>query len=718
MTTYGRHTGRLLAAALAATPLAAEAADPAPIALAPMVVSGEAAAEAPTAPVEGYVARRTATGSKTATPLAEVPQSVSVIGREEIDDRGATKVDEALRYTPGVFAQPFGADSDTNWIYIRGFDATQSGVYQDGLQNTAFAFGAFFVDSFTLERIEVLKGASSVLYGGANPGGLVNYVSKRPTGERLRYMELGIDDAGTAFTGIDIGDKVDDHFAYRFTGRIQGGQGYSDEAEGFRGVVAPSLTWKPNDANTVTFLANYTFIDEIHNGGAFLPYVGTVVDAPFGKIDRDANFTEPDQDKYVKRQAQVGYEFEHLAEDDLAFRQNFRYGHMELREVQFYPSGYTGWSATPDATNNLARVNWDHKTEVDTVLLDNQLEKSFATGPVRHTLLGGIDYKFFRIDQIQSSDPAGGTDINAVNPVYGQPQGARTPYLDQEINMHGVGFYAQDQLRFGDGWLATLNGRYDRVRAVAEGTSSNAAYDTSAGKLSGRAGLAYTFAGGVTPYASYSTFFNPTLGASSAGVFKPETGGQYEVGVKYAPTWIDGVFSAALFDLTRQNVVTGPWGSEVQIGEMNSRGVEFEGKVNVTPNLKVTGGLTVYDLEITKDADAAIVGNQPYLVPERMASLAADYRFDHEDLGGALNGVVVGGGVRYVGTSWADTANTLKVPSATVYDARIGYAEESWGVDLTASNLFDKAYVSGCQGQNVCAYGEGRTVALKFHMNW
>lgn len=709
----GRHSGRFFAAALAATPLAAEAADPAPVTLAPMVVTGEAPEQAPTAPVEGYVAARTATGTKTATPLAEVPQSVSVVGREEIDDRGATKVDEALRYTPGVFAQPFGADSDTNWIYIRGFDATQSGVYQDGLQNYAFAFGSFYVDSFTLERIEVLKGASSVLYGGSNPGGLVNYVSKRPTGERLRHIEFGIDDAGAAFTGIDVGDRVDAHFAYRFAGRVQGGDGHSDEAEGFRGVAAPSLTWTPNDSNTVTFLANYTFIDETHNGGAFLPYVGTVVDAPFGRIDRDANFTEPDQDKYVKRQASIGYEFEHLADDDLTFRQNFRYGHMELREVQLYPAGYSGFSPTPGPGNDLARVNWDHKTEVDTLLLDNQAEKSFATGPVRHTVLAGLDYKYFRLDQIQSS--VSGTDIDAVDPVYGAPQEARTPYLDQEVTMHVAGLYAQDQIRFGDGWLVTLNGRYDRMRTLAEGTP---AYDGNDGKLSGRAGLAYTFAGGVTPYVSYSTFFNPVLGSSSAGVFRPETGDQYEIGVKYAPEWIDGVFTAALFDLTRQNVVSGPFNAEVQIGEVRSRGLELEGKVNLTPNLKATGGLTLYHLEITDDADAGIVGNQPYLVPERMAALAVDYRFDREDLGGALEGVEVGGGVRHVGSSWADTANTLKVPAVTLYDARLGYAEEAWGVDLVAHNLFDKDYVSGCQGATVCAYGEGRTVMLKVHMNW
>jgi len=713
MTRQGRHTGWLLAA-LAATPLAAEAADPAPITLQPMVVTGEAMDETATQPVDGYVAKRTATGSKTATPVEEVPQSVSVIGREEIDDRGAVKADEALRYTPGVFAQPFGPDSDTNWLYIRGFDATQSGVYLDGLPSYGYAFGGFFVDSFTLERIEVLRGASSVLYGGSNPGGLVNYVSKRPTGDRLRYLELGIDDAGTAFTGVDIGDAVDDQFAYRFTGRIQGGEGHSDEAEGFRGVAAPSLTWKPNDGNTVTFLANYTFIDETHNGGAFLPYVGSVVPASFGRIDPDANFTEPDLDKYVRRQASVGYEFEHLAENDLIFRQNFRYAHAELHEVSVYPYGYSGFSATPTPTGNLSRINFEHKSEADTVLLDNQLEKSFATGPVRHTLLGGLDYKYYRLDQMQASGSA--TEINAVNPVYGAAQGARTPYIDQEINMHEVGLYAQDQARFGDGWLLTLNGRYDRVRVRAEGSS---AYSSNEGKPSGRAGLAYTFKGGVTPYVSYSTSFNPVLTTASAGGgFKPETGNQYEVGVKYAPDWIDGLFTVALFDLTRKNVVTGSGVNERQFGEVESQGIEIESKVNITPNLKATGGVTFLDLEINADADASIVGKQPYLVPERMAALALDYTFGREVLDGTLHGITVGGGVRYQGRSWADNANTLKVPAATVYDAKIGYGEEVWGVDLIANNVLDKTYVSGCQGVYSCSYAAGRTVMLKFHMNW
>ena len=720
MTTHGRilaaqWTLRAGTALALAVPLA-DARAQTTVPLAPLVVSAPAADETATDPVTGYVAKTTATGSKTDTPVAEVPQSVSVIGRDEMDDRGVTKVDEALRYVPGVFAQPFGPDSDTNWMFIRGFQATATGTYQDGLQNFSYGFGGFYTDSFNIERIEVLRGASSVLYGGSNPGGLVNYVSKRPTGERLRYMELGIDDAGTAFTGIDVGDTAGDDFAYRITGKIQGGDGQTDFAEGFRGTVSPSITWTPNDRNTITFLANYTFIDETHNGGGFLPYVGTVVDAPFGKIDPDANFTEPDLDKYVRRQYSAGYEFTHTADDDLTFRQNFRYGHSELHEVSLYAYGYAGFSATPtDAANSLQRINFEHDTTVDTVLLDNQLEKKFSTGPVAHTLLGGVDYKYYAMDQTQLSGSA--TTISATDPQYGAEQGARSAYIDQQLTMHQLGLYAQDQLRFGDGWLVTLNGRYDRVRNYAEGTP---AYDGNDGQLSGRVGLAYTFAGGVTPYASYSTFFNPVLGVSAAtgAAFQPESGHQYEVGLKYAPTWIDGLFTVALFDLTRQNVVTGSGVTETQIGEVNSQGFEAEARVNVTKNLKATGAFTLLDLDITKDADSSIVGKQPYIVPERMASLAVDYTFDHEDVGGVLKGVTVGGGVRYVGSSWADNANTLKVPSATVYDAKIGYAEDNWGVDLNVDNLFDKTYVASCQTEFSCGYAEGRTAMVKFHMNW
>lgn len=677
--------------------------------------------------VNGVVAKKTRTGSKSATDIAEVPQSVSVIGREEIDAQGAQKADEALRYTAGVFAQPFGPDSDTNWIYIRGFDATQTGVYMDGLQLFGYGFGGFYVDSFGLERIEVLKGPASVLYGGGNPGGLVNYVSKRPTFERKRYVESGVNDAGNVYLGFDIGDVTSNGaVSYRINGKVAGGDTYSDNQDGWRGFISPSITWKADEQTSLTILANYSHIDENHNGGSFLPYEGTVVDriaggVNYGRIRPDFNPTEPSIDLYEREQGSIGYEFEHTFDNQWTFRSNARLSAADISEVSVYPNGWAN-------DNELARINFGHDTTATTFLIDNQIEGKVQTGGIEHTILAGVDYKYYNIDHVQGTALFGTTpNINPFDPVYGLPLTDRVSYLDQDLTQSQLGIYAQDQLRFGNGWLATLNGRYDRGWLEAEnrpnfytppGTDPDD-YDTSVGKVSGRAGLAYEFANGLTPYASVATFFNPIIGTLSDGtLFEPEEGVQYEVGVKYAPTFIDGLFTLSVFDLTRENVPvahpTIPF-AQIQTGEVRSRGIELEGKVNVTEDLRLTAALTAYDLQITKDTNAAVVGNTPFLVPEVMASASVDYTFRGA---GWYDGISVGAGVRYLGSSWADRENTLKVPATTLVDAKIGYKADNWGVDLNVTNLFDEIYVPGCQGVNTCSYGEGRSFKLKAHMTW
>jgi iron complex outermembrane receptor protein len=681
---------------------------------------GQAGEETATGPVKGYVARRTATGSKTDTPVEEIPQSVSVVGREEIDDRGAQKTDEALRYTAGVFAQPFGPDSDTNWLFIRGFQATATGVYMDGLQLYSHAFGGFFIDSFGLERIEVLKGPASVLYGGSNPGGMVNYVSKRPTGEKLRSAETGINDAGNVYLGFDVGDMASDVVDYRVLGRIAGGNGYSDFQEDFRGFVAPSLTWKPDEQTSFTLLANYTHLDQIHGGGGFLPYVGTVVDAPFGRIPREANYTEPSLDSYDREQASIGYEFEHTFDNDWTVRQNARYGRADVSEVSLYPNGYNALDP-----NALDRINFSHDTKVATFLLDNQIEGKVETGPIEHRILAGIDYKYYNIDQVQSSALFATTPpIDVLDPVYGVPQADRVSYLNQDLVQKQLGLYVQDQLRFAEGWLVTLNGRYDQVwtdahdRPTFYAPTQDETVEGTDGEFSGRAGIAYEFDNGLIPYASVATFFNPQIGTTGAGeLFVPETGTQYEIGLKYVPTFFDGSLTASVFDLTRQNVLTDdPTNifAQIQTGEVRSRGVEFEAKADITEDFKITAAFTAYDLQITKDTDPTVIGKTPVIVPEVQASLSADYTFR----GDMLDGVTIGGGVRYIGSSWADNQNTLKVRSVTLVDAKLGYEKDNWGVDLNVTNLFDKAYVASCQTPLGCSYGEGRSVKLKAHVTW
>lgn len=691
-----------------------------------IVIAGDDDSDlAATGPVNGYVAKRTTSGSKTSTPLNRVPQSVSVIGRDQIEDRGATKADEALRYTAGVFAQPYGSDSDTNWMFIRGFNATAQGTFQDGLQNFGYGFGAMFIDSYTVERIEVLRGAASVLYGGANPGGIVNYASKKPTGETMRTWETGVDHHGTAWAGVDIDQKLTDTVDGRLVARIQGGEGYTDFAEGFRGTISPSVTFKPTEQTRLTVLANYTHIDETHNGGAFLPYYGTVVPTTFGTIPRTANYTETGVDTYERQQVSIGYELEHELNPDWKVRSNARYGYSDVHEHQVYPFGYytigafgpTGVAKPQDANNLLNRVNFEHQSYLTTFLIDNQIEGKIRTGAVEQTVLVGVDYRYFKLDQTQATESyLTVPPISANNPVYGNYGPIGAPYNDSVTTLNQIGIYAQDQVRFDNGFLVTLNGRYDFVSTEIEtAVPGTFGYSGSNGALTGRLGVAYEFDNGLTPYASVSNFYNPAIGGSQAvGLFKPEEGVQYEVGVKYEPTWFDGMFTLSFFDLTKENVVDGPFNNEVQIGRVNSRGFELEGQAHITQELKATAALTMYNLEILEDVDATRIGKMPTGVPEQQASLGLDYTFAD----GALDGVTLGGGVRFVGKSYADTANTLEVPASTVFDAKIGYETESWGLNLNVTNIFDHNYVASCQSVTACYYGEGRTIKLGLHGTW
>ncbi|UVF21966.1 TonB-dependent siderophore receptor [Microvirga terrae] len=668
-----------------------------------------------TGPVNGYVPNRTTTGSKTDTPIENIPQSVSVIGREELEDRQVQKVDEALRYTAGVFAQPYGLDSDTDWFFIRGFDAGQTGVFLNNLPLYQYGFGGFYIDPFVLERIEVLKGPSAALYGGSSIGGIVNLISKRPTTEPLRYVETGVNSWGNSYAAFDFGGALDKDkvWSYRLTGKMSGGGWETDKADDFRGVIAPALTFRPDAGTELTVLASYQHMDLMHTGG-FLPYVGTVVPAPFGRISRRFYYSEPDIDLYRREQAMIGYEFEHAVNDVWTLRQNFRYAHTDSKERGPYPFGYLGGAPLgPDFL--LFRVGFNHHTVVNTLSLDNQAEAKFGTGPLAHTLLLGLDYKYYNIDQIQAS--GGGTPISPVNPIYGVPQGPTIPYLDQDLTMNQVGFYAQDQIRYG-GWIATLNGRYDHVSTKSTDKVGAANFSDEAGEFSGRLGLGYEFTNGMTPYVAVSRTFNPVIGSDFFGQsFAPETGQQVEVGLKYKPMFADALITASLFDLTRQNVnTTDPEHSffEVQLGEVRSRGFELEAQANITAGLKAIAAFTAYDIEITEDTNPLLIGNRPNVVPEILASGWLDYTVQD----GSFKGLGFGAGVRYVGFSYADNENTLKVPAATVFDAGIRYTRDNFAVALNVNNLFDNEYVSSCDTQYTCNYGAGRVATLKASYKW
>jgi len=659
--------------------------------------------ESATGPVNGTVNPLTATGGKVPLEVNRVPQSISVLGRQEIETFSASQVSEALRYTAGVTTEVFGNDQDYDWIRVRGFQADQTGVYLDNAQNLAFAFGSFFIDPYTLERIEVLRGPSSALYGGSNPGGILNYVSKRPGGH-VGELSLSINDAGQSSLAFDYGEDLSADRAFRLTGRLQAGDSYDDLNSGWRGTLAGGFKMALDTGTEITLLANLHKADEQHNGSTFLPYYGTVVPtAEFGFIDPDANFSDPNWDSYRRDQATVSAIVEHEFANGFTLTGITRLGYASVEESYYYPYGYAGYALQPaDPNGTLSLIAFEHDTTVRSAQADIRYFGRVSTGGAKHNLLFGLDARRYQLDEVQASGFGSNTVVNPTAP--GTP--VTSVYQDALTTQTQVGLYLQDQITFASGLILTGNLRHDWVETKQDGS---AGFERSDSETSYRAAAAYEFANGFTPYLSYASFFNPLISSPANGVTMPEQGNQLELGFKWMPTGGNFSLAGAIFQIDQENVVTGAWPTFDQLGEVRMRGVELEAAYDFGNGLHLRGAATKLDAEITADSNSGLIGLSPTLVPELELSLLAEYEFSTPQ----LNGLRIGAGLRHRGASQANAANTLQVPSATLYDAYVSYGFNN-GIDmrLAITNLADDAYVTGCQTAYVCSYGGGREATL------
>lgn len=666
-------------------------------------------------PVTGYLARQSASGTKTSTPIIQTPQSVTVIGAEQIrDQKIVSKFDEVLRYSPGVIGGTYGSDFRNDWFLIRGFPAQNESLFLDGLQLFYTSYASWKLQPFNLERVEVLRGPSGILYGGSAPGGLVNAVSKLPQAEPIRYIEAGINNFGNAYTSFDIGGAVpqsgNGQVLYRMVGQVQGGGTQTDYTYDNNFFFAPSVTVRPDADTKLTIYATAA-----HNNTRaenFLPYVGTVTNASFGRIPTSLFIGDPSADQFRREQETLGYQFEKNLTDSLDFRQNARFGHVDVYYTGLYG---LGWATTP-AAGDITRGNFYARGVANQFNLDNQLECRFATGALQHTALVGVDLKHYGIDDRQGFGM--GTNFNVFNPVYGTNapySGAlyQNAYLTQGM----AGLYLQDQVKL-DRLTVVLSGRQDWVDLVNQ-NRIGADQSRQDSKFSGRVGAIYNFDSGVAPYVSYMTGYNPVIGVNAAGqLLLPETSEQSEIGVKYEPVGLNARFSVAYFDLKRKNALTTDPNNpllQTQNGEVTSRGVELEAVANITPDFKLVASYTNYELFVSKDLNAALVGTVPTNTPREMASVWTDYTFRE----GPLAGFGLGGGVRYIGSSFADQANTAAVPSFVLGDLALHYEwDNHWRAALNVVNVTDKIYVASCATISSCYYGDRRRITASLAYKW
>lgn len=680
-------------------------------------VTATGAAGDPRGPVAGYAAARTGAGAKTATPVEEVPQAVSVVTRDQLDDRAVQSVAEAIRFVPGVRTETFGADPRYDWFSLRGFDAQANSVYRDGLR---YNFGNLtgMLEPWGMERIEVVRGPASVLYGQAAPGGVVDMVTRRP---RFGAPHGEIQVTGGSFeraqTAFDAGvTAADGRVALRLTGLLRSSGTQVDRVRNDRVYLAPALSWRPTDATTVTLLPYYQA--DHAQGAEFLPRVGTVVPSRSGRIPTSRYTGEPGE-HHDRTQYGIGYLVEHRLNQAWTLRHNARYAHVGTRWDQTYGAGLNADGRT------LGRFGYDRTASADSFQADTQAEVRFATGPAGHTVLGGVDYFGGTWRPRASFAVATGLDLYA--PAYGAPQPARSPFQDQRQVSRQVGVYLQDQVRLGERLTVTVGGRHDWASTDTDnrlGTATTTKQDDAA--FTWRAGATYRLGAGLTPYVGYTRSFLPTLGTSVAGAtFRPTEGEQVEAGLRFQPANLPATLSAAVFDLRQRNALTTDPANplnQVQTGEVQVRGLELEAVAGLGRGFSLVAAYTRLETEVTRTTVAAERGRRFNGIPDSTASAWLDYTFRE---GRTLAGLGLGAGVRHVGSSPAGNANLFYVPDFTLVDAALRYdlgqlapTLRGFRVALNASNIADQRFVSTCGGEATCFYGLRRSVIGTLAYRW
>lgn len=664
--------------------------------LTPIVVQGQDA-QSPLGPVDGYIATRSISATKTDTPLIETPQSVTVVTQEQIEDTGAQSLQDALNYAAGVRTEAYGVDSRSDNFRIRGASPS---IYLDGLRtNYNYYTSTTRTEPYTLERVEVLRGPSSMLYGQGSTAGVINMVSKRPQEEAHHEIGISYGSHNRRQIQADLTGAIDEDgkWLYRLVALKRKSNTQVDYVRDDRWVLAPSLTWRPSASTSLTLLA---LLQEDKSGSTsqFFPWEGVATYNPNGQLPTNRFIGDPDWDRYNSKRRAIGWEFEHKFNDNWTVRQNTRFSKNEVDYRSLYGDSFTlpgGWAGDPINKRMLGRIAYGSIKNVFMASADQHLEGKFDTGALKHHVLLGFDATYGREEERSAYDAPnynGGTVplIDAYNPVYP----AYTPPSFSElptIRQRDIGFYVQDQMRYQN-WIFVAGLRYDRSTNAPDGGQ-----DQTSTAWTNRFGIMYAFENGVSPYVSYSESFTPVLGRTSAGSpYVPLRGKQIEAGLKYESFDGNILVNTAVYNLKEENsLVSDPANptQNIQAGKTTNRGFEIEVKAKVTRKLNVLANYNYTDVDEQLEA-----------LPRHQAALWGKYQITGEE----QNGLSAGAGVRWFG-AFTD-GNAPRTPSVTLVDAMIAYETPDWRLALNANNIFDKVYVSTCLSRGDCWYGARRSI--------
>lgn len=669
------------------------------IGLAGILVSQPAwAEEASPADEQGDIIVTGFAGTKTETPLIELPQPIKIVSAEQYQAQGAISISDTVKYAAGVLANPYGRDTRVDGFNIRGLDALQ---FRDGMRDIFSYYASITSDPYNFSRVEIVRGPASVLFGQGSIGGIVNLVSKTPDFDTRGEINLVYGSYDRKEVLGDVNLALADNLAVRFVGRARDADTYVDHVPDDRVMFAPSIRWQPTPDTDVVLTGLYQE-DDTGSTSQFLPIVGTFRPNPAnpsGRLDKYTFVGKAGWDRYAGRSLQGGAAVTHSFSDAIKLSLKARYIDSDLEYNTHYADSYSNpqdpFSVYGTDGRTIALFAGANDARMNVFSTDNNLQFNFNTGAsIEHKLLVGIDYSWNKVAK-RSANGSDIVDLYDIDYASLATYDATDPFMTDSQKQLGI--YVQDQIRFYDRVSVVLGARRDRVTG-SSGQKDNA--------TTFRAGIIGDIGAGFSPFFSYTESFLPVAGrienvdGSFGDPYRPQTGTQYEAGIKWQPAPGTLVTATAFKIKERNRVLYLAAGGTAQSGELNTKGFEIEASHTLPGNFELLANYGYAKLKSETNTSLDYM-------PRHTASLWSTKTFG---LSGEAQ-LRLGAGVVYSGKSVSTSPVwSIVTPSRTTVDALAEINWNSWRFALNATNLLNNEYYASCLARGDCFMGAPRNV--------
>lgn len=683
------------------------------------VVPGTVQATADEAPLrilvaaedEGYSPSSARTATRTDTPLRDIPQSIQVIPQQVIEDQGIVRLGDALRNVSGVAVQRDRTNASDRFV-VRGFE--NSRLLRNGFRTGSNFGGTIATARNTVERIEVLKGPASVLYGQVEPGGVINFVTKQPSQESFYDLSLGVGSFGYIEPKLDFSGPLttDGKLTYRLNASYQNDGRFRDFVDLDIVSVSPVLRYDFSDATSLTFEYSFIDLEQTYDDGVF-------IDPLTFDLPRELFLGEP-SDTYESTTNSFLLTLDHRFSDSISLRSGFVAELSDIEEIAFRPF------SLDSETGEVDRQFVDRDFSPENYSWQTDLVSNFKTGLIEHQLLAGFELSWTDVPETRADlfDP-GALTINVFNPEYNTPIPSfeeRNSFGPFETNERTVGLYLQDQITLLPNLKLLAGGRLDFARFEQDFEisfdnllfSDSTEFDTEA--FSPRLGIVYQPIDPVSLYTSFSRSFIPNSVTTVNGdVIEPERGTQFEIGARAELG--DIIVNLAAYNITKTNITqTDPDNPDfsIPIGEVTSRGIELDVAGEITSGWNVISSLFFNDAFVSEGDSNSPEGDNLRNAPRSGASLWTTYEIQSGD----FEGLGFGAGLFYQGDREAQLPNDFVLLSYVRADASVFYKRDNWKAQLNFQNLFDENFLESAQSTLLAFPGAPFTVIGSFSIRF